>query len=416
MIGAKVICVDGKQVTHDSGCMRYASFIMILVWLLAMLGVVAPLCAQSFRDDGTAAYQAGDYKMAVELYEKSLAVALRALKEEDPEIIERRAELGEAYRAAGRVEDSIKQFDYIWKRSRFDAEKKKLWAGQEGTTAMGISEKLGLSLLSMGRYEEAIQVFTTALFDAERNQRNDDALQFSALLAEAQFLAKKEVAAAMTVARTSALAEKADNNPTLQSRALSQLASVCLRQKQQGLARPLSLRALEIAQKSEPVDSLKIPDYQTKLAAVLVQTGALEEAEALTKSAREAILKKETAQSVRLVDVLLVDAGISLKKKLPGAALNPAQEALDICRQHFPPIHIQTGRSMKSVADCRMALKQPNLARVFYTDALDILEKTMGADDVITKETREKLAALEKSTAPEKVSPAKSSGKHARGK
>ncbi len=396
--------------------------------------------------------------MAVDLYEKSLNVALKAFKEEDAQIIERRAELGEAYRAAGRSEDAIKQFDYIWKRSRFDAEKKKLWAAQQGSTALGIAEKLGLSLLSMGRYDEAIQVFTTALYDAERNQRSDDALQFSALLAEAQFVAKKEVDAAMTVARTSSLAEKAGDNPVLQSRALSQLASVCMRQKQPGLGRPLAIRALEIAKNSEPENSLNISDYEVKLAALLVQTGALDEAEALLKSARAAILKYEMAQSARsindatksaavlvrngepdeaeallktaraavtkekttqsshLVEVLLVQTEISLIRKLPDAALNQAQEALDICRQYFPRVHILTGQSLKNLADCRLALKQPNLARASYADALVILEQTMGADDVMTKETREKIATLEKPSAPEKVSPAKSSGMRARGK
>ena len=385
------------------------------VWLPALLAG-GPLCAQSFRDDGTAAFQAGDYKMAVDLFEKSLAVALKALKEEDQEIIERRAELGEAYRAAGRLEDSIKQFDYIWKRTRFDAENKHLWSAQEGTTAMGIAEKLGLSLLSTGQYEEAIRVFTTALYDAERNQRNDDALQFSALLAEAQFIAKKDEEASMTVARTSALAEKSGANPVLQSRALSQLASVCMRQKQPGLAHPLARRALEIAQKSEPEKSMKIPDYQTKLAAVLSQTGALDEAEALLKSARVAILKNETAQSPHLVTLLLVQSEISLKKKLPDTALKQAQEALDICRQHFPEVHILTGQSMKNLGDCRMALKQPNLAKALYADALVIMVKTMGADDAVTKETGEKLEKLEKTSSTDKVSPAKSSGKRARGK
>ncbi len=354
--------------------------------------------------------------MAVELYEKSLAVALKALKEEDWEVIERRAELGEAYRAARRHEDAIKQFDYIWKRSRYDAENKHAWAAKEGEISMGIAEKLGLSLLSLGRYDEAMKVFTTALYDAERYQRNDDALQFSALLAEAQFVAKKEMDAAMSVARTSSLAEKAGGNPVLQSRALSQLASVCMRQKQPGLARPLALRALEVARKSEPEDSLKIPDYETKLAAVLSQIGALDEAGALLKSAKSAILKKETAQSARLVDVLLVQSDLALKRKEPDNALKHAQEALDICHQHYPQVNIQTGRCLRSVGDSRLALKQPNLARVSYTEAEDILEKTMGAGDVMTRETRERIEALENPAVPEKVSPVKSSGKRARGR
>jgi tetratricopeptide (TPR) repeat protein len=161
---------------------------------------------------------------------------------------------------------------------------------------------------------------------------------------------------------------------------------------------------------------MKIPDYETRLAAVLVQTGALNEAESLLKSARTAILKKETAQSARLVDLLLVQSGISLKRKQAEAALKQAQEALDICHLHFPQVHILTGQSLKSVADCRLALKQPNLAKAFYTDALAILEQTMGADDVMTREAREKLASLDQPAVPEKVSPAKSSGKRARGK
>ena len=384
---------------------------------LAALAFGAWLCAagetqaQTFRDEGDAAYRAGDFTRAVELYEKSLTTALKVMKEEDIEVIERRGDLGDSYLAVDRLDDARMQFDYIWKRMRYDAEQKQRWAAKEGTLALGYAEKLGRLYQGAGRYDDALLVFATALHDAERTQHEEDALQFTALLAETQFVAGKNVDAATTAARAFGLAANAGKNPSLQGRALSQLSLMCLRHKQIGLAKPMAQRALELARHALAIEPSKgidavvaeatrtrltvtIADYQARLAGVLVQTGALEEADALLGTARETILETETPQSAHLVEVLLTAADLTLKENQPGDALKRAQEALAICRVKFPALHPDTGRALQKAGDCQLALKKPHLAKPLYQEAVVMLEKTLGNDDPLTTATRDQLAKL----------------------
>lgn len=379
--------------------------------LAALLGT-ASLAAQSFRDEGAQAFQSGDYEAAVTLFEKSLAAALKVMQEEDLEVIERRAELGETYRAAGRLEDAIKQLDYVWKRARYDAERKSHWDQQEGTMALSCAEKLGRTYQAAGRYQDALVIFSTGLFDARRTQHDEDALQFCVLLAETQFVSRQDVDAAHLAAEGFAMAEKLSAKPVLQSRALSQLSMICLKHRQLGLARPMAQRALEIAQGFEPAGSLLVADYQAGLAAVLLQTGALEEAEKLLQDAAQAILAKETPQSTRLVEVLLSQADLFLKKNEPDKALTKARDAVEICRRRPTLPEPRSGRSLLKLGDVEMALNRPQDAREHYEQALTILDKTLGPDDPATAETRAKWEQLSRAL----VIPAASSGPPGPGK
>lgn len=380
--------------------------------LAALLAAGAPLGAQSFRDQATDAYRSGDYEAAVGYYEKSVAAALRVMKEEDLEIIERRAELAEAYRAAGRVEDAIRQFDYVWKRTRYDAESKKRWDGQEGALALAYAESLGRTFLTAGRYHDALLMFSTGLYDAQRSSHHADALQFAALLAETQFVAKNDVEGANLAARAFGMAEKLTSNPVLQTRALSQLSAVCLRHHQLGLARPMAQRALEIARQHEPAASVAIAGHQTQLAKVLLQTGALDEAESLLREAQSTILARESPDSVRLIEVLLSGADICLKRNQPDKALTKTRDAVEICRRKLSVRDPRTGRSLEKLAETELALNRPAEARQHYEEALAIFEETLGPDDPFTAVTRAHVRQL----GPDTVSPAASSAPPAPGK
>ena len=367
--------------------------------------------AQTFRDEGTMAYRRGDYPRAVSLYEKSLETALKSLKEDDIELVERRSELGEAYRAAGRMEDAIKQFDYVWKRARYDAENRHRWDEFEGKLAMSTAERLGRAYQSTGKLDDALLVFSTGLFDAERTHHDEDALQFAALAAETQFLAKKEVDAATTAAKAFASAEKMTDKPALQSRALSQLSALCLRHRQLGLARPMAQRALDIALKHE-TDSISIAEYQTQLAETMIRTEAFDEAEKFLRDAREVVLKHETTGSVKLLPVLLAMSDLALKRGQPEAALAHANDALEICKKRLPELDPRFGLSLSRAADSQSALHQPQLAKPLYEQATGILEKMLGAEDPVTVAAREQLKKL----GGKIVIPAKSSAAPGQGK
>lgn len=378
---------------------------------LVALAAAVPIRAQSFRDEAAQAFRRGDFAAAASLYEKSVATALKSLKEEDLEIIERRAELGDAYRAAGRLDEAIKQLDYVWKRSRYDAETKRRWADQEGALAMAGAESLGRAYLAAARYPDALLIFNTGLSDAERAGRHDDALQFVALLAEAQFVSGQDAEAASLASRAFAMAEKLTEKPVLQSRALSQLSTLCLRHDRHDLARPMAQRALEIA-RGHHADTLIVADLQARLAAVLVATSAFPEAEDLLKQARKVILTRETAQSLRLVEIFLPEADIALKQGRPEDALRPAQNALELCRSRHFQLHPQTARALGKVADCHMAMKNPEKARPLYREALELFEKTVGGDDPLAVAIRTRLESLGGAA----VNPAASSSRPAAGK
>lgn len=383
-----------------------------LFCLTALLATAGPISALSFRDEAAAAYRNGKYDEAIALYEKSVIAALKVMKEEDIDVIERRAELGEACRAAGRYDEAIKQLDYVWKRARFDAENKKRWNAQEGTMALAYAENLGRAYLSAGRYQDALLIFSTGLHDAERTRHDGDALQFTALLAETQFVAKNDVEAAKLAARAFGMAEKLAANPALQMRALSQLSSVCLRHRQIGLAMPMARRALEIAKQHEPAGSAVIAGHQTGLALALLQSGALDEAEPLLREAQETILSGKTPQSTLLIDVLLAQADLFLQRNQPDKALTKSRDAVEVCRIKLPAMDLRTGRSHKKLADTEMALNRPLDAKPRYERALAIFEMTLGSNDPLTAETRAQVKLLGAAV----VSPAASSAPPAGGK
>src|SRR5689334_3036207 len=156
-----------------------SKFCRTLLLLFLLNGGIADLRAQenpvedlSFLEQAREAAKKGDNANAIKLYEMALNSALKVLKEDDIEVVMRRAELGEAYRAAGRWDEAIPQLDYAWKRLRYDAESKGRWLQQEGDVCFGAAEKLGRACQGAARYEEAVMVFSTAIADAERVKRN----------------------------------------------------------------------------------------------------------------------------------------------------------------------------------------------------------------------------------------------------
>jgi tetratricopeptide (TPR) repeat protein len=377
-----------------------------LLLMLAVLGMRGALGAQTtFRDAGIEAYRRGDFAAAVTYYEKSLATALKIMKEDDIDLVERRAELGEAYRAAGRWDDAITQLDYVWKRARYDAENRHHWLEDEGDMTMGFAEKLGKSCLAAARYDDGIMVFKTSMADAERVGRIANALQFGALLADALFQTHKhEEEATATVRHVAELANKLQGNVVLQARAFQQLASLCLRQKLPDAAKPLAEHALELAQQVPASNDFLVSEYQETLASALLATNGLDEAEKLLDAATKEILTKETGDSPRLVEVLLDDSTLALKRNLPQDALNSAEQALILSRKRFKDQHPQTARCIAQVAKCEMALNEPEKARPLFAQALAIMNKTLGEDHPETKDVRDESLKL-----GPRLSPAKSS-------
>jgi len=379
-----------------------------LAALLATVSLMGPLHAeQSFREQGAAAYRLGDYKKAVEFYEQSLATALKLLKEDDMALIERRAELGEAYRAAGQWADAISQLDYVWRRCRMDAEKKKHWDSTEGTMAMDNADRLGKACMGAGRYEDSIMVFKTAAADAERGSLILSGMQFTALLAEAQFLANHPDDAAVTVKRAAEIAQKVSIDPGLEAKVLSQLGGLCLRQRRAEVAKPLVERALALGLKVFPEGGITLGEYQEQMAQVLLVTGDLNGAAEHLQAARESILKKVTNSSPQLVGVLLDESNLALRRGQGQEALSRAQQALSLARKNFSEEDPHIGASLAQVARSYLALNEPEKAQVVFTQALTLLNRTLGEDDPQTREVREEAVKLGPRLTPAKSSAAR---------
>ena len=352
---------------------------------------------QSYRDLAHAAALRGDNETAIHLYEQALNSGLKVFKEDDIEIIMRRAELGEAYRAAGRWNDAIPQLDYVWKRARFDAEKKNAWLGAEGAIAFGAAEKLGRACQGASRYTEAIMIFSTAISDAERVKRDEEGtLTFDALLADTLLLLGRDEEAERAIqAAVERIERRHADNPAMQARHLSALGTLCYHHRRFEKARATAEKALEQAVKQTGLLPEHLARYQDNLGAALVPLGRLDEAEKLLLSAKEGFLKSLTPDAPELMHVHLHLAELATRRGRHEEAVKLTEEALRICRLHFNDTNPETGTCLHNLAACWLELKQPGKAGDLCARALSIFETTLGKDSPQTMETR---ALLEKAT------------------
>jgi serine/threonine-protein kinase len=93
-----------------------------------------------------------------------------------------------------------------------------------------------------------------------------------------------------------------------------------------------------------------------------------------------------------------------MKRDKNEEALARALEALDIAKKRYPDGHPKIAICLTQVARCRLALNEPEKAKPLYTEALAILNKTLGEDDPETLEVRNEVIKF-----GPRLSPAKSS-------
>lgn len=354
-----------------------------------------PPPAKSFRDLAREAATRGDNEAAIRYYEQALNSALKVFKEDDIEVIVRRAELGEAYRAAGRWNDAIPQLDYVWKRTRFDAERKNTWLSDEGNIAFGSAERLGRACQGASRYAEAIMIFSTAIADAEKVKRNEDEiLNFDALLADTLLLLGRDEEADRAIQQAVERIERRyADSPVTQARNLAAFGMLCYHHRRLEKARVTAEKALTLALQQQDIDAADLARYQDNLGAVLARLGRADEAEKLLVSARDGFLKKFTPDAPELMHVHLHLAEVFAHRGRHDEALKSTEEALRICRLHYADAHPETAKCLHNLAACWLELKQPGKAGDLCARALGILETALGKDNPQTMETQ---ALLEK--------------------
>jgi tetratricopeptide (TPR) repeat protein len=317
------------------------------------------------------------------------------LKEDDIEIVMRRFELGEAYRAAGRWDEAIPQLDYAWKRLRFDAENKNRWLGEEGNVCFGAAEKLGRAYQGAGRYEDAAMVFSTAISDAERTKRNEeDLINFDALLADTLLLIGRDAEADKVLEHAQACIDRRHaDDPGTKARLLSALGTLCYHHRRFEKARVIAEKALLLAQQARGIEAADYARYQENLGATYVQLGRLEEAERLIIMARKEFLKKYTPDAPELMHVHLHLAEVALKRSRYEDARAFMEEGLRIARLNFPEQHPEIAKCLQNLAAVWLELKQPGKAGDLCSKAVMINTTALGADHPRTMESR---ALLEK--------------------
>lgn len=362
----------------------------------------APPDEKSFAERAREAAKKGDNESAIKLYEMALQSALKVLKEEDIEVVMRRAELGEAYRAAGRWDDAIPQLDYAWKRLRYDAESKGRWLELEGDVCFGAAEKLGRACQGASRYEEAVMVFSTAIADAERVKRSDDDLiNFDALLADTLLLLGRDAEADKVLQHgQDCIARRHPDDPATQARLLSAIGTLCYHHRRFEKARIIAERALLLAQQVRGIDPTDYARYQDNLGAAYVRLGRLDEAERLVILARKEFLKKFTPDAPELMHVHMHLAEVAMRRGSYEDARAFTEEALRIARLNFPEHHPEVAKCLQNLAAVWLEMKQPGKAGDLCAKALAINETALGKDNPVTVETRALLgritAAIEK--------------------
>lgn len=368
------------------------------LFLALSLLVAGPLAAQSYRELAREAALKGENEIAVQNYELALNSALKMFAEDEVEIVIRRGELGEAYRAVGRWPEAITQLDYAWRRARFDAEAKKRWAGKEGDLAMGFGEKLGRSCQAAGRYEDAMMVFKTAVGDAERAQRPPaERLVYSALLADTLLLLKRTEEADKVFVEAGVYARQhLANEPPALARVLSYLGMIYYQHLNFEKALPLAQQAFQLAQQHFPAETRDIGVYQSRLGATLVDSGSTPEvAETLLNQARENILKTQTADAEELLLVESASARLAAQKGEFDLSQKHAGEAWRLCKLHFPAGHPETGRCFRLMGDNFVALGMAEDAAGVYARAQSVFAASLGNDHPLTLETGRERAKAE---------------------
>lgn len=342
----------------------------------------------SFIEQAREAAKKGDNANAVKLYEMALQSALKVLKEEDFEVVMRRAELGEAYRAAGRWDDAIPLLDYVWKRLRFDADSKGRWLAQEGDVCFGAAEKLGRAYQGAARYNEAVMVFSTAISDLEKSKRDEDELiNFDALLADTLFLlGRNEDAERIVQHAQDAIARRHKDSPATQARTLTSLGLLCYHHRRFERARILAEQALTLAQQVPGIEPTDYARYQDNLGAVYVQLGRLDDAERLIAMARQEFLKGFTRDAPELMHVHLHMAEIFLRRHRLDDARLLTEEALRVARLNFPEQHPEVAKCLQNLAAIWLDLKQPGKASDLCARAVQINETALGRDHPRTLE------------------------------
>lgn len=376
--------------------MPFTKNTLSLLFLLVLMSS-GMLPAQSYREMARNAALKGENEEAVELYEKSLAAALKVFKEEDLEVVRARGELGEAYRAIGKLKEAITQLDYAWKRARYDAEIKKQWLGAEGDMAMGFAEKLGRTCQAAMRYEDAVMVFKTAVADAERVKRDEQELiGYLALYADTLLLLQRNEAADGAVQRAVQLAEHRHAANSLdQAQVFSTLGMIYYRQQRYEKAEILAQRALQLAEKEKAAGEKLIATYRADLGSNLLHLpNRLEEAGKLLDEARETLKKVLKTDAEEFMPLHQDLVSLSLLRNNPDEAMAHAEEAWRLCKLYYPAEHPETARTLALLGKTLEKLKQTDKAHSCYEKARDIFEATLGKDHPQSLEMKASLARL----------------------
>jgi len=343
--------------------------------------------AQSYRDEARQAAMRGDNELAVDLYEKALISAVKVFKEEDLEVVMRRAELGEAYRAVGRWKDAIKHLDYAWKRARYDAETRNLWLDQEGDMAMNCGEKLARACQADSKYADAVMVFRTAIADNEKAKRpQDEALHLYALLADNFLLLKQEAEAAQAIESAVKVADEMNaQNPRALSRALSQLGNIYFSHDRTALAKPLYQRSVILAAQHLPPSDEDRVMIQARLASILLKDGKLDESALLLDDSIQNLLRTNTPDSAKMVPLHLSLSELDTQRGQHENALKHAVEALRISRLHFVEAHPDIVKSLMRLGICQVNLKDTDKGEATLKQAYELSRSVFGKDNPQTQ-------------------------------
>lgn len=368
-----------------------------LFFILAVLGSVEVSAQVSFREQAQSAAMRGDNEQAVELYEKALASAESIFKEEDIELTIRRMELGEAYRAVGRWQESIKLLVSAWNWSRDYATTHKRWQRHEGDLAMNCVEKLARSYQGNSMYEDAIIVLRKGVEDNENEQRSvEERVQLLALLTDTLLLLNRDKDAGLVANQAMALIDQnTQENPVRTARAGAVFGGIYFNHDRIDQARVLLQAAVRLsAQHLPPVDETRIR-IQQQLGEIFIRDNRLDEAGFLLEDASKNLLRSQTPDSKLMIEVNISLADLALRRDKPQDALKAAIEARRVCEIHLLPEHPQLARSLLRMGLAYAKLGQKREAAKSLLEAHKLLSQSLGSSHPETQVAQKTLRELQ---------------------
>ncbi len=366
---------------------------------LKELGDDHPDVAESLNNLGLLSKSTGDHDEAERLYREALRLRIELLGEETAESAETMNNLGVLLKTRGELEEAeglltealrIRQA-ILQRRPAADApmtKKNRTDVATSLTNLAAVSKSKGELRQAEPLYREALEIFRAVL--GPEHYRVAVCLNNLALLLtetgrydEAEPLFREALGIRRQVF--------GHDHPAVAT-GLKNLALVLTRKGQYAEAEPLYREALDLG-RALGGNELRLANTLNSLADLLATLGRYDEAEPLCREAL-AIRRRKSPDHPRVASALLVLGRIHLGRDDPAAAEPLLRECVAASRQRMSPGHWRIAAAQSELGNCLTALGRYEEAQGILLDSFALLNDANPGNPSLVRQTAERLVRL----------------------